>query len=84
MQRGQLLFRNRFTKVLFRQRPERRQRLLSLWAVGNQPDGVAVPHLQQRQLIEATRVGALPLFFQHQLGLKGRQRFRQPRRRSGV
>ena len=82
MQRRLLPLGNRLAEMLFRQRFERRQRFVRLRAVSDQANGVAVAHLQQRQLIEAARIDALPLFFQHQLGLERRQRLYQPRRRA--
>ncbi|MNN67257.1 hypothetical protein D3C81_1828830 [compost metagenome] len=84
MQRRQALLGDRFAKVLLRQCAKRRQCLFGLWSVGNQPNGVTMAHLQKRNLVKTARIGALALFFQHQLGIKGGQRFRQPRRRSGV
>ena len=76
VQRWLLLGRYRFAKMLFRQRFKRRQRLIGLCAVSDQADGIAVAHLQERQLVQAARVNALPVFFQQQFGVEGRQDFR--------
>ena len=82
VQRRLLPLGDRLAEMLFRQRFERRQRLVRLRTVGDQANGVAVTNLQQRQLIEAARIDALPLLLQHQLGLERRQRLDQPRRRA--
>ena len=71
MQRRLLPLGNRLAEMLFRQRFERRQRFVRLRAVSDQANGVAVAHLQQRQLIEAARIDALPLFSSTSSALNG-------------
>ena len=71
MQRRLLPLGNRLAEMLFRQRFERRQRFVRLRAVSDQANSVAVAHLQQRQLIEAARIDALPLFSSTSSALNG-------------
>lgn len=60
----------RFTKILSRQLFECGQRILCLFALGNQAQRVVTAYLQQGNLIQAIRDDALAIFSSHISALK--------------
>jgi hypothetical protein len=78
------LRRRRFAEVIGGQRLKRRQRRVGIRPAGQQAQLIVAAHLQQGDLVEAVRFDAFPVFLQHQIGVKARQRGDQLRRRTHV
>ena len=74
----------RFAEILRRQTTKRGQRIIRLLSTCQQTYRVMTANLQQRNLIKAVRRDALAVFFQQQIGVKGRQCSHKPGRRTHV